>query len=190
MDVTGTKDAKQRVMHATVELLREGGLRAAAPAAVADRAGAGKMSLYRHFGSKDELVAEALRGHAAASKQLMLGPAADHDDPRQRVLAIFDRLARRADEGVLRPCVYVTTRLEVTGVDHPAASVTEDYKREVAETLAAWLREMHHPEPESTARTISMLIDGCIIHATITGDSGPILDARHAVETLLGKTTS
>lgn len=184
--MTGTKDAKQRVMQATVDLLREGGLRAAAPAAVAERAGAGKMSLYRHFGSKDELVAESLRGHFAVSKQRALG-SADDADPRQRVLAIFDRLIRRSDEGVLRPCMYVTTRLEAADAQHPAASVTADYKRDVAETLASWLREMDHPEPESTGRAISMLIDGSVIHATITGDVGPILDARRAVEVLLGQ---
>lgn len=172
-------------MHATVELLREGGLRAAAPAAVADRAGAGKMSLYRHFGGKDELVAEALRDHGPAQKQALIGPAVQ-DDPRQRVLSIFDRLASRADQGVLRPCVYLTTRLEVADANHPAVPVTAEYKRDFADTVASWLREMRHPEPEPTARMISMLIDGGIAHAIINGNSDPLRDARRAVEILLG----
>lgn len=173
-------------MHATVELLREGGLRAAAPAAIAERAGAGKMSLYRHFGGKDELIAEALRDNSrGAQHKMLVGPEAE-DDPRQRVLAIFDRLARRADEGTLRPCIYLTTRLEVAEADHPAAPVAGEYKREVASTLASWLREMDHSDPEFTARTISILIDGSIVHAIMLGSSAPIRDARHAVEILLG----
>lgn len=173
-------------MHATVELLREGGLRAAAPAAIAERAGAGKMSLYRHFGGKDELVAEALRDNApGAMRKMLIGPTSE-EDPRQRLLSIFDRLAQRADDGVLRPCVYLTTRLEVAEPDHPAAAVAGDYKREAAATLASWLREMHHPEPETTARTISILIDGSVVHATVLGSSAPIHDARRAAEILLG----
>jgi AcrR family transcriptional regulator len=183
--VTGTKDAKQRVMHATVELLREGGLRAAAPAAIADRAGAGKMSLYRHFGSKDELIAEALRDNGERSRAWILG-SADDGEPRERVLAIFDRIAERADRGVLRPCVYLTTRLEVAEPDHPAVAVTVEYKQHVVDTLTAWLREMNHPEPESIAQAIAALVDGCIVHAVIKEDAQPVRDARRAAEILLG----
>lgn len=184
--MTGTKDARERVMHATVELLREGGLRAAAPAAIAERAGAGKMSLYRHFGGKDELIAEALRDYGPGARHKSLVGPTTEDDPRQRVLAIFDRLASRADEGTLRPCIYLTTRLEVTEPDHPAVPVAGEYKREVADTLASWLRELGHPEPESTARIISILIDGSIVHAIMLDSTDPIHDARRAVETLLG----
>ncbi|HEY4455356.1 MAG TPA: TetR/AcrR family transcriptional regulator [Pseudonocardiaceae bacterium] len=184
MDVTGTKDAKQRVMHATVELLREGGLRAAAPAAIADRAGAGKMSLYRHFGSKDELIAEALRDNGERSREWILG-SIDDGDPRERVLAIFDRIAERAERGALRPCVYMMTRMEVPDEDHPAVPVTIEYKRHVVATLTAWLREMHHPEPEMLAQTISMLVDGCITRAVMIADARPVRDARRAVEVLL-----
>lgn len=182
--MTGTKDAKQRVMHATMELLREGGLRAAAPAAIADRAGAGKMSLYRHFGGKDELIAEALRDNGERARARSLG-SDDDGEPRERVLAIFDRYADRAEQGVLRPCVYLTTRLEVAEPDHPAVAVTVDYKQHVVDTLASWLREMDHPEPDTIAQAIATLMDGCIVHAVLKGDAQPIRDARRAAEVLL-----
>jgi AcrR family transcriptional regulator len=184
--MSGTRDAKIRLMDATVELLREGGVPAASPAAVAERAGAGKMSLYRHFAGKDELVAESLRAYIPAQKAGVLGPG-DDGEPQERVLAIFDRLADWADEGVLSACIYVTTRLEVADAGHPVVQVAEDYKRELAEALAEVLVEMGHPSPESTARVISMLIDGAVIHSIIAGGSQPILDARGTVEMLLDR---
>jgi AcrR family transcriptional regulator len=58
--MAGTRDARQRILDATADLVTAGGLDAATPAAIAERADAGKMSLYRHFSGKDELVAEAL----------------------------------------------------------------------------------------------------------------------------------
>ncbi|HEX4246281.1 MAG TPA: TetR/AcrR family transcriptional regulator [Pseudonocardia sp.] len=182
--MSGTRDARQRVMHATVELLYEGGLRAAAPAAIAERAGAGKMSLYRHFDGKDDLVAAALRDYVPTQLERLLGPG--NGDPRQRILAIFDRLADYTEKGTLNTCVYVTTRLELSDADHPAAFVATEYKREFAAALAALLREMGHPEPDSTGRVISMLIDGATVHSLTAGDPGPIRDARNMVETLLG----
>ncbi|SFC75087.1 transcriptional regulator, TetR family [Polaromonas sp. OV174] len=48
------------ILHAAMELLGESGMAAVTMEAVAQRAGAGKASLYRRWKSKDELLAEAL----------------------------------------------------------------------------------------------------------------------------------
>src|SRR5205807_4328397 len=126
--------------------------------------------LYRHFGGKDELIAESLRDNGERTQSWILGPG-DEGTPRERILAIFGRVADRAERGVLRPCVYLTTRLELTDPGHPAVPVTVEYKQRVVDTLAAWLREMAHPEPETIAQTIAMLVDGCIVHALIKGNA-------------------
>ncbi|MEV6239811.1 TetR/AcrR family transcriptional regulator [Lentzea sp. NPDC051838] len=181
--MAGTRDAKQRVMDATVELIREGGLRAAAPAAIAERAGAGKMSLYRHFEGKDELVAEALRGFLPEQLALLLGDW-DDPDPRQRVLGVFDRLADLADNGTLSACVYVGTLLE-TGADHPAASLAAEYKDLVAGAFTKAAKEMGHSDPETVGRMIAIQVDGAVVHGLVYGDSRPLKDARRIVEMLL-----
>src|ERR1700754_2595455 len=96
--MTGTRDARQRILDATAELVTAGGLGAATPAAIAERAGAGKMSLYRHFSGKDELVAEALAQRDLDYRAWLLGDPGD-GTPRERLLALFDRVADRADRG-------------------------------------------------------------------------------------------
>ncbi|MET9625838.1 TetR/AcrR family transcriptional regulator [Lentzea sp. NPDC006480] len=182
--MAGTRDAKQRVMDATVELIREGGLRAAAPAAIAERAGAGKMSLYRHFGGKDELVAEALRDFLPRQLALLLGDW-DDPDPRQRVLGVFDRLARFADKGTLRACVYVSTRLEVADADHPASPLAGEYKDLVTQAFAEAVEELGRKDSEAIGRMIAIQVDGAVVHAIVHGDSRPLKDARRVVEMLL-----
>src|ERR1700729_257472 len=92
----GTRDARQRILDAAVELVTLGGLDAATPAAIAERAGAGKMSLYRHFSGKDELVAEALAEREVDLRAWLIGDSAE-GTARERLLARFDRVARRAD---------------------------------------------------------------------------------------------
>ena len=71
--MAGTRDARQRILEAAAELVTLGGLDAATPAAIAERAGAGKMSLYRHFSGKDELVAEALAERDLDYRALLIG---------------------------------------------------------------------------------------------------------------------
>src|ERR1700733_11065048 len=94
--MAGNRDARQRILEATAELVTARGLDAATPAAIAERAGAGKMSLYRHFSGKDELVAGALAGRGLYYRAFLPGdPAAT--PPRERLLAMFDRAAGVAD---------------------------------------------------------------------------------------------
>src|SRR5271163_4217770 len=94
--MAGTRDARQRILEATAELVTVGGLDAATPAAIAERAGAGKMSLYRHFSGKDELVAEALASRDLDYREWLLGLPAD-GTPCERLLALFDLVASNAD---------------------------------------------------------------------------------------------
>src|SRR6476620_452889 len=96
--MAGTRDARQRILEATAELVTTGGLDAATPAEIAERAGAGKMSLYRHFSGKDELVAEALAERDLEYRAWLVGDATD-GTPRERLLALFEKAAERADRG-------------------------------------------------------------------------------------------
>ena len=182
----GTKDARQRILEATEELVALGGPDAATPAAIAERAGAGKMSVYRHFAGKDELVAEALAEHDPAQRAWLIGESADVP-PRERVLAMFDRSADLADR--LGPqfigCPFVRARYDVSGEGHPALPVVVAHKDEVLRELAAILTEIDAPHPEKTAAVVLMLLDGAAAHALIRGNGDPLREARAALPTLL-----
>src|ERR1700745_3357312 len=99
--MSGRRDARQRILDAAGELVAMGGLAAATPAAIAAPAGAGKMSLYRPFSGKDELVAEALAEQDLTYRVLLLGGPAD-GTPRERLLALFDHAAGVADRAGTR----------------------------------------------------------------------------------------
>src|ERR1700680_3035427 len=122
--MAGTRDARQRILDAAGELVAAGGLAAATPAAIAERAGAGKMSLYRHFSGKDELVAEALAEQDLTYRALLLGDSPDIA-PRERLLAMFDHAAGVADRlgTSFNGCPYVSARPDMPNDDKPAATV-------------------------------------------------------------------
>src|ERR1700681_2341182 len=56
---------RARILVAAGELFYRHGIRAVGVDAIAEAAGTNKMTLYRHFASKDELVAEYLRQEAS-----------------------------------------------------------------------------------------------------------------------------
>jgi AcrR family transcriptional regulator len=184
--MVGTRDARQRILDATAELVAVGGLDAATPAAIAERAGAGKMSLYRHFSGKDELVAEALAERDPDYRAWLIGdPAAG--TPRERLLALFDRAARRADHSgsSFIGCPYVSTRLGLPDDDHPAAPVVVAHKDGMRRELAALLTEVGVPDPEQKAQVVLMLLDGAVVHSVIRGNGDPLREARAALPGLI-----
>src|SRR4029077_10404034 len=140
--MAGTRDARQRILDATADLVTARGLDAATPAAIAERADAGKMSLYRHFSGKDELVAEALAERDLDLRAWLIGDPAG-GTPRERLLAMFDRAARVADRGgsSFIGCPYVSARLDLRDDDHPAAPVVVAHKKGMRRELAALLAE-------------------------------------------------
>jgi AcrR family transcriptional regulator len=184
--MAGTRDARRRILEATADLVTVGGLDAATPAAIAERAGAGKMSLYRHFSGKDELVAEALAERDLDYRAWLIGNPAD-GTPRERLLALFARAARRADRGgsSFIGCPYVSTRLNVPDDAHPAAPVVVAHKDGLRRELAALLTEIGVPDPEQRAQVVLMLLDGAVVHSVIRGNGDPLREAQAALPGLI-----
>src|SRR6202521_3303658 len=79
---------RDRLLAVAAELFYRHGIRAVGVEAIAEAAGTNKMTLYRHFASKDELVAEYLR--QAASEAAVFWDSlekADPGDPRAQLRA-------------------------------------------------------------------------------------------------------
>src|SRR5438132_9230339 len=77
---------RERILAVAADLFYRLGIRAVGVEAIAEAAGTNKMTLYRHFTSKDELVAEYLRRLAAKAGKFWDELAATHpDDPRAQL---------------------------------------------------------------------------------------------------------
>jgi AcrR family transcriptional regulator len=184
--MAGTRDARQRILEAAAELVTMGGVATATPAAIAERAGAGKMSLYRHFSGKDELVAEALAERDLDYRAWLIGDPAD-GSARERLLALFDRAAARADQlgTSFIGCPYVGARLGLPDDDHPAAPVVVAHKEGMFRELAVLLTDMGLPDPEHRAQVVLMLLDGAVVHSVIRGNGDPLREARDSLPELI-----
>src|SRR6187455_306012 len=117
---------RERILTAASDLFYRQGIRAVGVEAIAEAAGTNKMTLYRHFSSKDELVAEYLRCLAATAGKFWDELAAAHPgDPRAQV--------RDTDQ---RGCTLANAAVELPEKAHPARHVIEQYKTAQRDRLA------------------------------------------------------
>jgi AcrR family transcriptional regulator len=143
--------------------------------AVAAAAGTNKMTLYRHFASKDELVAAYLRalsdeGDALWDEARLRHPA----DADARLRYLLKRVSQFADEECSgRGCALANAAVELPERAHPARRVIETHKNRTRERLVALCREAGYAHPERLADELFLLVEGARVTLQSVGPEGP-----------------
>src|ERR1700682_739638 len=152
---------RARILAAAGELFYRHGIRAVGVEAIAEAAGTNKMTLYRHFASKDELVAEYLRQSARAADECWERFAQAHPgDSLAQLCAWLEEMAGHLAEPDERGCALANAAVELPDKDHPARRVIEDFKRAHRTRLARVGEAAGLSEPGMLADELHLLFEG------------------------------
>jgi AcrR family transcriptional regulator len=164
---------RERILAAAAELFYRHGIRAIGVDAIAEAAGTNKMTLYRHFPSKDQLVAEYLRetgtvadsGWAALEKRFP-------GDPLGQLRAWLRGAAEMVADCDQRGCPLANAAVELPERDHPARPVIEAHKTGLLARLADLARAAGLKDPEMLADELHLLLEGARVTAQSVGRDG------------------
>ena len=157
---------RDRLLAAASELFYQHGVHTVGIDRIIERAGVAKASLYSTFGSKDGLVRAYLEARHAARRARVSAEIERHEDPRERLLAIFDVLASTVAKPGFRGCAFANASAE-SELDSAAADVTRDVRRWLLETLAGLARTLDVADPTMLARQLTLLYDGALAQARL-----------------------
>src|SRR6202035_4731512 len=114
---------RERIISTARDLFRKHGIRGIGVDAIADAAHTNKMTLYRHFGSKDDLVVACLRDVARQADEIWDGfEAARPNDPLAQ-LHDWVRCGAECAACDGRGCDMANAAVELAETDHPARHV-------------------------------------------------------------------
>jgi AcrR family transcriptional regulator len=155
------------------ELFYRQGIRAVGVEAIAEAAGTNKMTLYRHFASKDELVAECLRQIASAADRCWDSyergrPGNSLAQVRAWLADMADHLANTDERG----CALANAAVELPDKAHPARRVIEEFKVAQRNRLADLCRSAGLSEPELLADELHLLLEGARVTSQSVGPEG------------------
>lgn len=152
---------RQRILEAADDLFRRVGIRGVGVEAIAEAAGTNKMTLYRHFESKDELIAEWVRG-IVDKKEAELGEiaAAHPGDPEAQLADWSRRVAKKFAEMEERGSALGNALAELPERDHPARRVIDEHRVREHGRVLALCREARFPEADLAADQFYMLLEG------------------------------
>lgn len=181
----GGRGARERILNAAYELFSQRGIGAVGIDAIIARSGVAKMTLYRHFHSKEELVLAFLRQREAVwthqwLETEMLAMAAT---PAERLLAIFDVFDRWFQQADYEGCAFISVLLE-TEARSPVRAAAASHLAHIRDIIADQARAAGLDEVERFAHTWHFLMKGCIVSAN-EGNRAAARQARTAAAIVL-----
>lgn len=178
--------ARDRIFAVAKEMFYERGIRAVGVETIVAAASATKMSLYRSFPSKDDLVVAYLRERDALYWQWWDGIMDRHaGDPRAQIDALFDSIAKRTSRPGYRGCPFTNAATEFPGPGHPGREVAAENKRELRARLRGLAAAAGADDPAALGDALFVLAEGAYSSGQILGPDGPATAIAAAARALV-----
>lgn len=179
-------DPKRRLLDTAFVLFYRQGIRAVGVDLLIAEAQIAKATFYRHFPAKADLVTAYVEERSRCWLTWLREEVAEAaDDPRQRLLAVFDAVGAHLRDVEHRGCA-VTNAVAELGDEVPAVlEVARRHEAELEALVAGLAADAGCPDPELIGRWWRMLVDAAYVSAQRHGGDGPAREARAVAERIL-----
>ena len=172
---------KDALFETAARLFYRHGYRATGVDTIAAESGIGKMTLYRHYPTKDDLIAAYLRDSDRVFWEHFEANTRGTTPPREKLLAFFSALQAYVLTPACYGCPFLNVASEYPENDYPGHQVALEHKIAVRERFLWLAEEAGARQPEMLADALVLLMDGAYMAARVFGAS-PVNPAAHLAE--------
>ena len=179
-------EVRTRVLDTACRLFYQRGVRAVGVDLVVAEAGVAKTSLYRHFRTKDDLIAAFLQHEDQDFWGTWDRVAAENsNDASAELDAHLEWIGERVGRLNYRGCPQINVAAEFPDIDHPARKVAAAHKLEMRHRLKGIAERLGVAHPDRLAGQLSLLINGAFVSSQIfsPAEATPLL--RHTAHALI-----
>ena len=177
---------RERLVDTATELFYKHGYHATGIDRILAEAGVAKMTLYKHFRSKDELILAVLRRRDETFRNWMMREIERRGaSPRERLLVLFDVLQDWFRKKEFRGCMFINAGAEYGAPDSAILAAACEHKRLLSAYIEQLARDAGAADPAELASGLTLLADGATVAAQLNCDCGPAEDAKRAGATLI-----
>jgi AcrR family transcriptional regulator len=173
-------EVRDRILRTASTLFYQRGVRAVGVDLVVEEARVAKTSLYRHFRTKDDLIAAFLQREDEDFWSCWNRVTELHQtDPVAELDSHLDWIGERVGRPNYRGCPQLNVAAEFPDSDHPARRVASAHKQELRRRLKGIAERLRVKRPDELAGQLSLLINGAFVSAQVLsrGEAGPLLRA-------------
>ncbi|MEW9699544.1 TetR/AcrR family transcriptional regulator [Paenibacillus sp. SI8] len=170
--------ARQRLLDVASDLFYREGIRSIGVDTIVEKAGVGKATLYRHFPTKDDLIAAYLERNGNLHWQWFDKVVAEHDgSPKEQLLALIDATMEIMTEPGYRGCAQLNALAEFSEADHPAHRLAVEFKHALRLRLLQLCRKAGDGN-EALADQLLLVINGALVSVPLLGPESPAIHLK------------
>jgi AcrR family transcriptional regulator len=176
-----SSEARRRILETADRLFYQDGIRAVGIDRIIAEAGVAKMSLYKHFPSKDDLILAVLQHREQNVLEFFRSAIERHGKRAKTPLrAFFSALKDFFESPGFRGCPFQNAAVELADPAHPGTEFVLGHKHRFSEFLRGLVEQTVGNAAAKVAPAVNILVEGAIITAVIQGNPDAADVARDA----------
>jgi AcrR family transcriptional regulator len=162
---------RQRIVEAATELFYAQGLRAVSAEKIIAQVGITKVTFYRHFPTKDNLIVAYLERRAKRERDAIAHARQSADDAPDVFRIIAEAIGAESCRPGFRGCPFINAAAEYADPEHPVRRVADAHRRWFKQTIQDLLDEISIPDSARVADQLVMLRDGAMVSGYLSEPS-------------------
>jgi AcrR family transcriptional regulator len=167
---------RERIVEAATEQFYAQGLRAVSAEKIIAQVGITKVTFYRHFPAKDDLIVAYLERRAKWERDAIAQARQAAGDAPGVFRILAEAIGAESCSPGFRGCPFINAAAEYADPAHPVRLVVDAHRRWFRQTIADLLDETGIPDPARTADQLVMLRDGAMVSGYLS-DPSTVADA-------------
>lgn len=187
----GHPEKHSRILETAYQLFKQGGFNATGVDRIIAESGVAKMTVYRHFTSKDELIVAVLKWRMDRFDRQLDRIEQSSETPDRKIAEIFDWYERWFQTAGFNGCLFAHALAEFSNASHPVFAIAVEQKLALKRRLESILASTLPPDRADTVATaMVMLIEGATLLAQAGQGPAAAKAARTASLNLLNSATA
>lgn len=162
---------RERIVEAATELFYAQGLRVVSAEKIIAQVGITKVTFYRHFPTKDDLIVACLERRAQWERDAIAHARQSADDVPDVFRIIAEAIGVQVCSPGFRGCPFINAAAEYADPEHPVRRVVDAHRRWFRQTIQDLLDEISVPDPARVADQMVMLRDGAMVSGYLSEPS-------------------
>jgi AcrR family transcriptional regulator len=162
---------RERIIEAASALFYAQGLRAVSADKIIAKVGTTKVTFYRHFPTKDELIVVYLERRAQWERDAIAGARQAAGDVPDVFRIIAEAIGAESCMPGFRGCPFINAAAEYADPDHPVRRTVDAHRRWFKLAIQDLLEEIEVPDPARVADELVMLRDGAMVSGYLSDPS-------------------
>ncbi|AWB93635.1 TetR/AcrR family transcriptional regulator [Aeromicrobium chenweiae] len=178
MSVIEMKPVRERILDAATERYYAEGIRAVSADKLIEAAHVSKVTFYRYFPTKDDLVTAYLAARAAEEEDAITAQRREHPDDPGAVLRWYaDMVGQVGCSPGFRGCPFINAAAELPEDDHPGRRVIAEHRAWLVSQIGELLDQLGVADSAVRAEQLMMLRDGAMVSGYVGRAPEQVADA-------------